>query len=163
MDGFNASILRQDDGTTFIALANTQVVDANRVVGDLQRILQDDVVPERVEQVAVTLPVAARRALAGRYVLSATTRRQFAEAGRRLDEETFGHMEIVERDQTLRISFAGGDDKRMYHGGENEFFFKDRPQSTAHWQPAKNGRGAWFVVKSGSIELMYTPAPGRRR
>lgn len=159
--GFNSSILRMADGTTFVALANTQVVDATRIVADMEKILYEDVIPERSEQVEIpsTPEMAAR--LVGHYELSHSSRIEHEAAG--IDERSFGVIEISERAGRLYMAFPEREAKAMYPMGGREFFFKDRPQSTALWQPDRRGEVSYIELRTGSLRLLYMPRSTKAR
>lgn len=152
--GYNADILRFADGTLVLALANTQAVDCRAVAEGVAALVYGETPAPVIEQIEVPLPRAARRPFAGHYRLSAASRERY----RHLPTSELAAMEQVEVEFDERLWFvvAGHGRKWMHYEGEDRFFFKDYPRSTAVFERDDVGDVVHLRVSDRVREFVLT-------
>ncbi len=153
IDGFNASMVRFEDGTFILALASTEVVDCQPLgyaVADLLYAHEAEPPHEWTER---TLEPAAQGDYVGNYALTDGTRRRYRGKLEQEQLELLAEVEIEKEDGHLWLRVPGYGRKWLHHHTGERFFFKDRVGTTAEFGRGPTHAVDGLVLREGPLEF----------
>ncbi len=154
-------IVVPEDDLVVLHLANSEVALGSEIAEAVATMAYDLSVQVREEARPVPLDVAPLARYARTWVLRPSDLVLVEETA---DEDTLAALRAVEtrfvEEQGLSLHIHGRPAKRMHPTAPRRFFFKDRPQSTAHI--AGTADAPVLVLERGGGSLHYRPAPSSR-
>lgn len=151
-------LLIPSDGLVVLHLANSEVAPGSQIAEAVAQLAYELPVPIRDEARPVPLEPEPFAAFAGRWVMTASDLEQIAVDA---DADTLEALRAIDTEfvegEGLRLSIHGRPDKRMHPTAPRNFFFKDRPQSTAYITTA--GASTMLVLERGGGSLHYRRVP----
>lgn len=149
-------VIVPEDDLVVLHLANSEVAPGSDIAEAVAMMVYDLPVPRREEARPVPLDPAPLARYAGKWVLVPADLALVEETA---DEDTLGVLRVVEtrfvEAQGLELLLTDRPAKRLHPTAPREFFFKDRPQSTA--RIAGTSEAPMLVLERDGGALHYRP------
>jgi|GEM_PF-2154448 len=146
------------DGVVVLHLANSEVAPGSMIAEAVASMAYDVPVSPREEARPVPIDPTELERFASHWALRPSDIAAIEEVA---DTETVAAMKRIEttfeQGEGLRLRIHGRPTKRMHTIAPREFFFKDRPQSTA--RIAGTDAAPMLVLERGGGALHYRPVP----
>ncbi len=153
IDGFNSAVMRFEDRTLVVVLANTEVVPAGRIAQDIAMMAYGDHPAPRIEFPEVEVAPGTFTRYVGTYGITDETIRVLGDPTAEAQFEPLQNVAVRRIGDRLYFDVPGHGSTWMHPMGRHRFFFKDNSGNYVTFSTGADGVATGLVVQVEDAEL----------